>query len=326
MQGSTLPQGVSVNFGSNFESCAIAGTPTTPQSATEYTIIATNNGGSSLATVTITIEAAPGSLIPPSNFATAATQGSPAIAPRAWTGFADADGQAQDQEGQDQGPASLEASPPADADADADGLIDIATTEQLHNMRYNLAGTSLKTSQSDPGNNTGCPSTGCFGYELINDIDFDLDGDGRTWTGNVEDGYTLDADDTTGLFPTNVTDSNAPAGFAPITGIATFDFEGNGFAIRNMIIRHNHGDVGFVSTRGQSTYRNLSFTNLLVDALATNTEPSPVGGDTSEVGVSSGQVGANPHGVGASPRRVGGVWASSHAATDVVNTHGVFVT
>ncbi|MCA8837478.1 MAG: fibronectin type III domain-containing protein, partial [Proteobacteria bacterium] len=161
-------------------------------------------------TVAITIVAAPSSLIPPSNFVAAATQGSPAIAPRSWTGFADDGGQARDQEGQDQGRANREASPPADADGD--GLIDIATTEQLNNMRYNLAGTSLKTSQSDPGNNAGCPSTGCFGYELINDINFDLDGDGRTWTGNVVDGYTLDADDTTSLFPTNVTDSAAPAG------------------------------------------------------------------------------------------------------------------
>ncbi|MCA8836473.1 MAG: fibronectin type III domain-containing protein, partial [Proteobacteria bacterium] len=152
-----LPANLTILGNSSDDACTIVGIPTTPQLATVYTVMATNEGGSSApVTVTITIVAASGSLIPPSNFAAAATQGSPAIAPRSWTGFADDGGQAQDQERQDQDqrPASLEASPPADADAD--GLIDIATTEQLHNMRYNLAGTSLKTSQSDPGNNAGC--------------------------------------------------------------------------------------------------------------------------------------------------------------------------
>ena len=58
-------------------------------------------------------------------------------------------------------------------DKDSDGLIDIATVEQLNNIRYNLEGTSYKTSDSDTGTTVGCPSSGCNGYELTKDIDFD---------------------------------------------------------------------------------------------------------------------------------------------------------
>ncbi len=58
------------------------------------------------------------------------------------------------------------------SDVDGDGLIDISTLGQLYNMRHNLAGTSYKTSETDQGVTTGCPSTGCYGYELLHDIDF----------------------------------------------------------------------------------------------------------------------------------------------------------
>ena len=54
-----------------------------------------------------------------------------------------------------------------DVDIDNDGLIEISTLEQLDLMRYDLAGTSLN------GDSTGCPATGCNGYELVADLDFD---------------------------------------------------------------------------------------------------------------------------------------------------------
>ena len=47
-----------------------------------------------------------------------------------------------------------------DVDIDNDGLIEISTLQQLDLVRYDFAGTSLN------GNSTGCPSTGCNGYEL----------------------------------------------------------------------------------------------------------------------------------------------------------------
>ena len=65
------------------------------------------------------------------------------------------------------------------ADFDGDGLIDIYNLEMLHNMRHNLAGTSYKNASDATGVTAGCPvDGGCTGYELMNDLDFDRNGDG----------------------------------------------------------------------------------------------------------------------------------------------------
>ena len=92
----------------------------------------------------------------------------------------------------------------ADIDNDNDGLIEIWTLEQLHNMRYDLAGSSYKTSSTDTGITTGASATepaNCddsdtattvvlCGYELAQSLDFDLDGDGTTVSsdGTLDDG------------------------------------------------------------------------------------------------------------------------------------------
>ena len=57
------------------------------------------------------------------------------------------------------------------ADSDGDGLIEIKDAMMLNNMRYNLAGTSYKTSADDAGDASGCPASGCNGYELSANID-----------------------------------------------------------------------------------------------------------------------------------------------------------
>ena len=54
-------------------------------------------------------------------------------------------------------------------DYNGNGLIDIVTQEHLDNIRYNLAGTSYKTSTSDAGKN--CGGSACRGYELLGDLD-----------------------------------------------------------------------------------------------------------------------------------------------------------
>ncbi len=59
----------------------------------------------------------------------------------------------------------------ATADLDRDGLIEIYTATMLDNMRHDLAGASYKTSDGGVGDSSGCPSTGCNGYELAVDID-----------------------------------------------------------------------------------------------------------------------------------------------------------
>ena len=55
------------------------------------------------------------------------------------------------------------------ADYNGNGLIDIVIQEQLGNIRYNLAGTSYKTSTSDAGKT--CGGNICRGYELLGDLD-----------------------------------------------------------------------------------------------------------------------------------------------------------
>ena len=50
----------------------------------------------------------------------------------------------------------------------ANELIDITTQKQLSNIRYNLAGTSYKTSASDASKD--CGGSVCRGYELLNNI------------------------------------------------------------------------------------------------------------------------------------------------------------
>ena len=69
---------------------------------------------------------------------------------------------------------------PSNIDSDGDGLVDIRSLLMLHNMRYNLAGTSYKTNDLDMGLTAGCPSDTCNGYELLVSLNFDKDGDGST--------------------------------------------------------------------------------------------------------------------------------------------------
>ena len=159
------------------------------------------------------------------------------------------------------------------ADSDGDGLIEIDSLLMLHNMRYNLAGTSYKTSD-DPdsvGSISGCPDdTGCMGYELARDLDFDADGDGSTWSGDANLGYSLDADDRNDdYFP--VAD-NGTGGWLPIGDednpfVAVFD--GNGHRISNLAIRSETTSVGLFGAIGIDGGSGAAIRNLgLVDNLA----------------------------------------------------------
>ena len=56
-------------------------------------------------------------------------------------------------------------------DSNNNGLIGISDATQFYNIRYNLAGTSYKTSDLDVSNSVDCPINGCSGYELIANID-----------------------------------------------------------------------------------------------------------------------------------------------------------
>ena len=111
-------------------------------------------------------------------------------------------------------------------DSDSNGLIDIYTLEDLDNVRFNLAGTSWKTSLTDTVWRTaGCPSiVGCRGYELKANLDFSV----TKWASNC-------------------IGSCVSGGWNPIgTNLTPFvaTFNGNGFEIRNLYINRSQDYVG----------------------------------------------------------------------------------
>ena len=136
-------------------------------------------------------------------------------------------------------------------DFDHDGLIEIKNATMLNNMRYELAGTSYKTSASDGGNTDGCPavvngSGGCHGYELSVNIDLldllDTNGNGKIDTtmegiDKNADGDTIDPGE-----KVTVIDITADTSWVPVGDNSTGDdttrftgtFEGNHHTIANL--------------------------------------------------------------------------------------------
>lgn len=114
----------------------------------------------------------------------------------------------------------------AEADSDHDGLIEISNLEQLDWIRNDTAGTSL-TDFDHQVNSKGCPSGGCFGYELVADLNFDTNGDGQL---NASDSYyDYDKD-------------GSNTGWKPIHEFAG-SFEGNGRHIKNLYINRPKGNL-----------------------------------------------------------------------------------
>ena len=119
-----------------------------------------------------------------------------------------------------------------DYDADDDGLIEITTLAQLNAVRWDLDGNGLVTGSNRTNyrnaftgaNYTGatalgCPSTGCIGYELSNDLDFDTNGNDSADSGD--------------------TYWNGGAGWTPIGGWSDYftgTFEGNSNKLSNLHI------------------------------------------------------------------------------------------
>ena len=73
-----------------------------------------------------------------------------------------------------------------DYDTDDDGLIEIATTDQLGAIRWDLNGNGTASTGNIPAYNMafpyaavrmGCPAGGCIGYELVSDLDLN----GTSW-------------------------------------------------------------------------------------------------------------------------------------------------
>ena len=149
--------------------------------------------------------------------------------------------------------------PAKDRDADDDGLIEISNLSQLHAFRWDLDGDGVI---EDPAyarefSGRGCPeATGCTGYELIANLDFDTDGSGSVGEG---DDYW-----------------NEGAGWEPIgfgrnaagdkSDGYTAIFDGNGHVISHLFIdRPNRRDIAmFESTEASAVVTRIGLTSVNV--------------------------------------------------------------
>ena len=119
-------------------------------------------------------------------------------------------------------------------DRDGDGLIEIANLAQLNAIRWDLNGdgeaanSAYESAFPDAAAGMGCPSSGCSGYELTADLDFDTNSTGSP---DSDDAYW-----------------NEGQGWDPIGGefgspfIASFD--GGGHTISNLYIVRDARYVG----------------------------------------------------------------------------------
>ncbi|MCK7597221.1 thrombospondin type 3 repeat-containing protein [Microbulbifer sp. CAU 1566] len=126
----------------------------------------------------------------------------------------------------------------SDYDLDNDGLIEINDLADLYEIRDHLDGTKLYNSSS------GCPASGCNGFELTTDLDFDTSGDGSITN---KDSYW-----------------NSGSGWEPIGSQAspfTATFDGNGYTIKNLFInRGSTNAVGLFASINGATLRNIHVT------------------------------------------------------------------
>ena len=161
--------------------------------------------------------------------------------------------------------ATASAQSTTDYDSDNDGYIDVKTHQQLNAIRYDLDGNGDATHAdyvaafpnrvTTSSGRMGCPSGTCTGYELMNNIDLDTDGDGNIGT-DTGDAYYNGGN---GWQPIG-TDISASARFQA-------NFKGNGYTINNLFINRNALDQGlFGSATGR--IETLGVTNANVTGIS----------------------------------------------------------
>ena len=188
-----------------------------------------------------------------------------------------------------------------DYDADDDGLIEITTLAQLNAVRWDLDGNGQVTGSNQTDYRSafpaavsytgatalGCPSAGCQGYELANDLDFDTNGNDSADSGD--------------------TYWNGGAGWSPIGGWSDYftgTFEGNSNKLSNLHINATSNsddstpDIGglFGSIGKGGVVQNLGLEDVNITVSST--------GDNAEDGIQVGALAADNRGT------VTGVWSS----------------
>ena len=144
-----------------------------------------------------------------------------------------------------------------DYDTDDDGLIEIRTLAQLDAMRYDPNGNGVVAPRNASAfapafpsafDRLGCGLDGCAGYELLVDLDFDTNGNGRADAGDT---YWNDGE-----------------GWEPIASfyrlrefeISGFEttFEGNGHALANLFVVREDNTGLFAGIGSPGVVRNVS--------------------------------------------------------------------
>ena len=140
-----------------------------------------------------------------------------------------------------------------DYDADDDGLIETSNLGQLNAIRWDLDGDGASSSTdyaiAFPAASTGmgCPASGCIGYELTTNLDFDSNGNG---TPDEGDAYW------------NNGSGWLPIGSRRLPFAATFD--GNGYTISNLYIKGRTGTGLFAVTHANSVIKRTGLVSATV--------------------------------------------------------------
>ena len=144
----------------------------------------------------------------------------------------------------------------SDIDRDDDGLIEICDLEGLDAVRFQLDGTGYKASGSATKITAGCPNTGCKGYELTQDLDFN-DDNSYSSTANKITWTTGTGWDPIGYYESHNDGNN---------NLFTATFDGNNHIISNLMINNSQiRSAGLFSGMGrQSKIINTGLLNINV--------------------------------------------------------------
>ena len=135
-----------------------------------------------------------------------------------------------------------------DVDKDGDGLIEICDLEGLNEIRYQLDGSGYKPNENAINIMNGCPATGCRGYELVKDLDFNANASYRTISN--KETWTMGG-------------SWSPIGSSsnPFSSV----FEGNGYTISNLLTFGNNNIGLFSVLHDDGKINNVGLLNVDIE-------------------------------------------------------------